>query len=748
MREIQAAAMRRRRPWWLAINAVGALVTALPARPLTPQLPWAIAILGTALLTGVIARARPHGRAAQTPMPDIIGGLAFGCAWAMALVMLDGDAVMGSLLRTQLICLLGVAATLTAPVPAAGFATIGPVAAALGVSAYAGGGVALVGEVALLAATAIVSLRLNARTLLRRMAAEQQLAEKEEVIRLLLREFEEQGSDWMWQTDAARRLINVDANLARHFGLPAEAIEGRAMIELLGGSGTDDGRGDEPIRALADKLLRRESFRDLIVPVHIGDETRWWSLSATPRRNERGTMIGFWGVATDVTERHRSAEKIDRMARFDTLTGLANRAHVMEALGDALRLGHRAGRRSTLMLIDLDRFKQVNDTLGHPIGDKLLVAVAGRLRGLTGAGETCGRLGGDEFALVVADAHDHARIDALAEQIVASLSAPYEIDGHRLRIGASVGSATAPRDGRVMETLLRNADLALYRAKDDGRGLHRRYEPQLHAAAEQRRRVEVALHEAVDRGEMTLAYQPIIETEDGRVTGFEALLRWTHPELGPIAPDAFLPIAEEMRLIGRIGAWVMHSACREAASWPASVRVAVNLGAAQLKDPQLPATIVAALSHSGLAPARLELEIAQSVFLRGGEGMIEATDRLLALGVRVTLCDHGKETTAFFRKGRFSTIKIDRGFVRGVANGEPESVAIVRGIVEFAQSLGMTTIAEGAETRRNVEQMRALGCDCVQGWTVAQPLDADDARRFAHQACGGTRAEADARQVA
>lgn len=748
--EMQIAAMRVRRPWWLVVNAfaaLAALAVLAPAKPLGLLLPWTILTAGIALLIAIATAPRGFGMRHRGVTVDLLGALALGGAWTFGLLAFDDAGADGVMLRTELVCLVAVAAAVAAPMPAAGLLFIAPVTLAVATSCLLRAGPLVAVEIVLLGGTAALSLLLNARTLHRRIAAEQALAEKEEVVRLALREFEEQSSDWLWQTDAARRLTNVSPRLAERFGLSVEAVEGRALVELIAGAGWEEARAAEPVRALADKLLRRESFRDLVVPVTIGEETRWWSLSATTRRDERGGVLGFWGVGTDVTEQHRSAEKMDRMARFDTLTGLANRAHIIEALGSALRQGHHVGRRSTLMLIDLDRFKQVNDTLGHPIGDKLLIAVAGRLRGLAARGEVCGRLGGDEFAVVVPAADDRDRVEQLAEQIVATLSAPYEIDGHRLHVGASVGSATAPRDGRIVETLLRNADLALYRAKDDGRGVHRRYEPQLHAAAEERRRIEVALHEAIERGELRLAYQPIVDTAMGGLTGFEALLRWTHPDLGVIAPDVFIPIAEEGRLIGRIGAWVMHTACRDAAAWPEGVRVSVNLAAAQLKDPQLPATVVAALSHSGLDPARLELEIAEKAFAAGGEVMNQAADRLLALGVRMSLCDYGAgRSMSFLRKGRFSTMKIDRDHVRGVGAGVAESVAIVRAIVALADSLGMATVAEGAETRSDVERMRNLGCDHIQGWTVGQPLDADAARAFADERAG-VAAEED-RQVA
>ena len=746
--EAQAAAARRSLPLWLFAHAVVALLaTAMRSAVLS----WQLAI-GTIALAfaaaGLFALKRRRAARQDIDHWRMLGlgtGVVAGFGWAAALTLFAGPLSQPPAFAALALggVLLIATTVLAAPVPLGGLVFTGLVGAGAVTAAVSDHAVLLAVAIVLGTGAAMAVLAINSRVLLDRIVAQHTLAEKEELVALLLRDFGDAGADWLWRTDAAKRLIDVTPRLIRQFGLPRSEIEQRPLLALLAGESWDQGRVAPGIRDLADRLSRRESFRDLVVPVQVGDERRWWSLSATPRRDSRGAMLGYWGVGTDVTERHRSAERIDRMARFDALTGLANRAHVIAALGDALRDGYRSGRRSTLMLIDLDRFKQVNDTLGHPIGDRLLIEVAARLCALAGPDDVCGRLGGDEFAVVVPDADDRDRVEALAETIVSSLSAPYEIDGHRLHIGASVGTATAPRDGRVVETMLRNADLALYQAKDQGRGVHRRYEPQLHSAAEHRRTVETALRVALEHGELQLVYQPIVEAGAGRLVGFEALLRWYHPQLGEISPETFLPIAEEARLIGRIGDWVMHTACRDAAAWPNDIGLAVNLAGAQLKDPQLTATIIAALSRSGVDPARLELEIDEDVYLRGGPAMIEATDRLLTLGVRVSLSDYcTSQASTFLRHGRFSSVKIDHDFVRGVAERNAESIAIVRAIVTLAQNMGMTTIAEGAETNADRERMLALGCDRIQGWTVSAPLDAMAAAEMAQAGQAMARAVA------
>ena len=746
--DARAGAMDRRRPAWLAAQAIAALsIVPLLQHSFAGRalLPWLSAILGLVAILAVTGhRIRIGGqRRVSWFDADAIGGLLFGCGWAVALALFTGRA--DSLTAFTMLAIAGslctFATVMMAPAPSGGVAFLLTAGAGAVTAMAVSGGIGLALVIVFFLMAIAFALLVNAHAMLRRIAAEQALAEKEGVISLLLREFEDSGADWLWRIDATKSLIDVSPRLSRLFGKHKSAIEGRPLLALLAGEDWEDGRVAPPIRALAEKLRLRESFRDLIVPVTIGGERRWWSLSAAPRRDERGTLIGFWGVGTDVTERQRSDERIDRMARFDALTGLANRAHIIDRLNAALRDGHHEGRRAALMLIDLDRFKQINDTLGHPVGDRLLIEVATRLSSLMDAGDLCGRLGGDEFAVVINDASDRDRVESLAGRIVTTLGAPYEIEDHRLHIGASVGSATSPRDGRAVDMLLRNADLALYRAKDDGRGIHRRYEPQLHAHAERRRTIELALRDALERGELRLVYQPIVEAGQGQLAGFEALLRWHHPELGAVSPDVFIPIAEEARLIGRIGDWVMHTACRDAAAWPSGVRVAVNMAAAQLRDPQLPATIVSALSHSGLAAERLELEITEEVFVRDGDAMAEVVDRILSLGVRIALDDFGtgRSSLGYLRKGRFSTVKIDRSFVRGAAGNAAESVAIVRAIVAMADSLGMTTIAEGAETRAEYDRMRGLGCRQIQGWMVGQPVDGEAAGRMAADAERGRK---------
>lgn len=557
------------------------------------------------------------------------------------------------------------------------------------------------------------------------------LQEKSEVVSLLLREYEDSGGDWMWQTDASRCLTHVSPRFAIALGVEPQTLEAKPLLQILAGDAWEAGNFSAGLRDLSEKLKNRESFSDLVLPVQIGGNTHWWEFSASPRLDENGSFAGFRGVGSDVTEAYRSADKINRMARFDMLTGLPNRMMINETLASAMAEADRWRTRCGFMMIDLDRFKAVNDTLGHPIGDRLLTRVSERLRSVMSDNELCGRLGGDEFAVVVKDANDPQRLGRLAQEIIDTLSRPYEVDQYTIYIGASVGTAIGPRDGRSVEMLIRSADLALYKSKDQGGGVYNSYEPQFHAHAEERRVVEIALRKALDRNEFELHYQPVVNAQSGTIESFEALLRWNNPDLGMVSPVKFIPIAEEARLIGPIGEWVLRTACAEAARWPSTVRVAVNVSAEQLHDPQFATTVVSALSHAGLPPHRLELEVTESVFMREGTKAIAVLDQILALGVRLALDDFGTgySSLGYLSKTKFSTIKIDRSFVQGAAKNLTESLAIIRAVVALADSLGMTTTAEGVENDDECEMIRGLGCRKIQGYLFGRPMPAAEARR-------------------
>ncbi|MBV7259484.1 EAL domain-containing protein [Erythrobacter sp. WH158] len=580
--------------------------------------------------------------------------------------------------------------------------------------------------------TALVGSITVGRTFLLARLAESNLAEKEEVVSLLLREFEENEADWLWEVDTNRRLRSVSPRFAFALGLPQAAVEGQSLMQMI--TQPDCGPSDyaPSLRELAESLKARENFSNLIVNVYLNGRERWWELSGTPMRDERGRFIGFRGVGSDVTEKRESSEKIAYLARYDTLTSLPNRLQVHEALGDALRYAEKWRTRCALLMVDLDRFKAVNDSLGHMTGDKLLAQVSARLKAILGEGQMCGRLGGDEFAIVVRDASDGDKIDLISQKVIAALSEPYEVDQHTLYVGASVGSAFGPRDGDSVENLMRNADLGLYRAKDKGGGEHCRFEPALHATAEERRRLEASLRTAIHGEEFVLHYQPVVDARKETIVSFEALVRWNSPEHGFVSPGKFIPLAEDTRLIVPIGKWVLEQACLEARKWPEHVKVNVNVSPEQLLEPDFHQDVIKAMAASGLRPERLEVEVTESIFVRDAATARNSLEKIMALGCSVALDDFGTgySSLGYLRTLRFSTIKVDRTFVQGAAQNSNESLAIINAVVAMAKSLNMTTTAEGVETAEEAELIREMGCDKIQGFYFGRPMISDEARRL------------------
>ncbi len=562
--------------------------------------------------------------------------------------------------------------------------------------------------------------------------AEVGVAEKEEVVSLLLREFQENEADWLWQIDPNRRIRAASPRFAYALGREPASIEGASFIQMIAGSAWESGQFPPSLHDLAERLKRRESFSNLLVQVEVDTGRRWWELSGTPMLDDRGNFIGFRGVGSDVTEQRESDEKIAYLARYDTLTGLPNRLMLTEALGEAMRYCEQWRARCAFLMIDLDRFKQVNDSLGHQVGDRLLAQVSQRLKSVCGPNEQCGRLGGDEFAIVIRDASEGGCVARVAEAVIEVLSQPYDVDNNKLFVGASVGSAVGPSDGATVEMLMRNADLALYRAKDEGGGLHYRYEPALHANVEERRKLELALRQAIGNEELRLHFQPVVDATREHVVSFEALVRWHSAEHGFVSPGKFIPLAEDTRLIVPIGEWVLREACREAARWPGQIKVAVNVSGEQLLEPGFAGNVVHALADSGLPASRLEVEVTESIFLRDPRIARQTLEEIMALGCSVALDDFGTgySSLGYLRALKFSTIKVDRSFVQGAAQGSRESLAIIRAVVAMAQSLEMTTTAEGAETLEEVELIRTLGCDKIQGYYFGRPMESGDALKL------------------
>jgi diguanylate cyclase (GGDEF)-like protein len=445
----------------------------------------------------------------------------------------------------------------------------------------------------------------------------------------------------------------------------------------------------------------------------------------TERTDELGTVArALENLQEQTAERARAEALVTHMAHHDALTMLPNRVRFRENLKKELVRARREEPLAVLCL-DLDDFKAVNDTLGHPVGDTLLKSVAERLRDCVRDTDTVARLGGDEFAIVQIGGAQPVATTVLAQLVIETIGAPYEIDGHCVVIGTSAGIALAPNDGSDPDELLKNADMALYRAKAEGRGTYRFFEAKMDADMQARRLLEMDLRGALARNEFELFYQPLVDPHTAALNGFEALLRWRHPERGLVSPAEFIPLAEEIGLISPIGAWVLKQACCEAAGWPGHLSVAVNLSPVQFRGRALVLDVVAALGASGLAASRLELEITEAVMLQDTETTLATLAQLKALGARISMDDFGTgySSLSYLRKFPFDKIKIDQAFVRGLSN-RPESLAIVRAVAGLGSTLGIATTAEGVETIEQLRAVRAEGCTQVQGFLLGKPQPA------------------------
>ncbi|MFM5906621.1 MAG: EAL domain-containing protein [Novosphingobium sp.] len=556
--------------------------------------------------------------------------------------------------------------------------------------------------------------------------AQEEVERAQQRAELILNDFEQTRQGWFWETDRRGSITYVSPTIGEIIGRDGARLIGRPFAELF----ILDDHSREGERTLAFHLSTRSSFQELAVRAATRkNEERWWSINGLPIYDDYNNFQGFRGSGSDLTERRRSEEKVTRLAHYDSLTGLANRLQMSQMLEKVLTARNEANRVCSVFLLDLDRFKQVNDTLGHPAGDALLTQVSQRLERVVDRAGRVGRLGGDEFQVIIPGRTPNLELANLADSIIAALSQPYSIDGHRVMIGASVGIAKSPENGVTAEALIRNADLALYAAKDGGRGRHHFYAQDLHSDAEERRQLEQDLRDALTNGGLELHYQPVVSTTTEKVSGFEALLRWNHPTRGQLSPSKFVPIAEDAGLIVQVGEWALRTACHDLAKWPPSVRVAVNVSPLQFASPTLPSVVTNALAAAQVDPARLELEITESVFLNDSEGTDAMFASLKRIGVRLALDDFGTgySSLGYLKKAPFDKIKIDQSFVRGATIRGSRNGAIISSIVSLAEALDMETTAEGVETLDELDLIRMLGCSHVQGYIYAKPLPKEEA---------------------
>lgn len=529
--------------------------------------------------------------------------------------------------------------------------------------------------------------------------------------------------DGLCMFDAEKRLVICNDRYARMYRLPPELLRAgtphheiirhRITSGVLKGATSDDAArqvistlGALPTDAASSRIDELADGRLICVT--------------------RQPMAGGGWVAThlDVTEQRKSEAKITHMAQHDALTGLPNRVLLGDRLEHALALTRRGGPRLAVLMLDLDRFKEVNDTLGHPAGDALLQAVAARLRECVRATTFIARLGGDEFAVIEYVVNPAAEAAVMAERIRVALCEPFDLGDHQVITATSIGIAIAPADGADSEKILKSADLALYSAKNDGRGTFRFFEPELDQLMHARRNLERDMRGALVNDEFELHFQPLIDGKSGEICGCEALLRWHHPLRGLVMPAEFIPLAEETGLIVPIGEWVLKTACAEAAEWPANIKIAVNLSPAQFRSKKLVPVVLDALTTSGIAAQRLELEVTETVIMHDSEAVFATLGQLHELGVRIALDDFGTgySSLSFLQRFPFDKIKIDRSFVNELSGANEESRQLARAVVRFAVSLGKTTTAEGVETSEQLDILRAEACVEMQGYYFSRPI--------------------------
>ena len=523
-----------------------------------------------------------------------------------------------------------------------------------------------------------------------------------------------------------RRYVLVNRVAEIHVGLSNDAIVGKTACDVFP-------------RELAEIIARDddESLRSadgLSLDEHLWESKVSGSRLITSKRigvrDQAGETRYIINVVEDVTERRRADEKIARLAHYDALTDLPNRVLFREQVERELRRTGR-GEQFALLYIDIDEFKGINDSLGHHVGDELLKVVAARLRGCIRETDLVARLGGDEFAVIQTNAGSVADVVEFVTRIHDAIRQPYQCLGHQLSTDASIGIALAPRDGTDLEQLIKNADLAMYGAKADGRRTHRFFEPAMDACAKARLALQQDLRQALVDGGFEIHYQPLVALRNDEVTGCEALLRWRHPERGMVSPAEFIPVAEDTGLIVELGEWVLRTACAEAAGWPDHVRLAVNVSPVQLKCQTLALKVVGALADSGLPASRLELEITEAVLIRDDEAALAILHQLRAIGVRIALDDFGTgySSLSYLKRFPFDKIKIDRCFVSDVAEIDG-SAAIVQAVVNIAAARNMTTTAEGVETLEQKERLRALGCTEMQGYLFSAARPGPEVRQL------------------
>lgn len=535
--------------------------------------------------------------------------------------------------------------------------------------------------------------------------------------------------------DSRQRLLACNQRYAEMYGFPPELMRPgtrlRDILEYRARTSVPANANPEEYVAQTERHIRNNPSWSAVRELSDG---RWISVTAEPMPDG-----GWVSTHVDVTDRKRSEERMVHLAHFDSLTGVANRSLLRKQLEEATASDGGEGHRVALLMLDLDRFKDINDTHGHPMGDALLEAAAQRLRGCIKQGDTIARLGGDEFAILMRDVGALDVASSVAERVIAALSLPFELNSLRISVGASVGIALTTGKATSADQLLKHADLALYRAKNDGRGTYRFFEPEMDRQLQARSSLVSDLRRALSLQEFELLYQPILDIRGNFVRSFESLLRWRHPVRGLISPAEFIPLAEETGLIVPIGEWVLRQACSDAVRWPSNINVAVNVSGIQFKSTSLLKAVAGALAVSGLSARRLDIEITESVLLRDSTATLAILHQLHAYGVRICMDDFGTgySSLSYLHSFPFDKIKVDRSFTIGLPD-KPDAVAIMRAISGLARSMRITTTAEGVETAEQFSSLREMGFDEIQGYFISRPRPVHELGELIHRSTVAT----------
>jgi diguanylate cyclase (GGDEF)-like protein/PAS domain S-box-containing protein len=563
-----------------------------------------------------------------------------------------------------------------------------------------------------------------------RKRTEKALQESEQRFRQLVA----MSSDWYWEQDAHYRFVAMTGDFAEKSGIAQERMLGRTRWELVPGL-MDSDAGREHLAA----VRAHEPFKNLEYRMldDQGDE-RWFCISGQPMFDEDGGFSGYRGTGSDITARKMTEQRVHHVAQHDVLTGLPNRSLLQDRLGQAVAYANRSGYPVWVMLIDLDRFKFVNDSMGHKAGDVLLMTVAARLRSSLRDTDTVARLSGDEFVVILSEHAEEPLSSDIVQRVMDSVAQPVMLGTKEFFVTCSIGVAAYPSDGTPADSLIEHADIAMYRAKKLGRNNFQFYTPAMNEESLERVRIESALRNALDRNEFVLHYQPQVDLKSGRIVGMEALIRWKHPELGMVPPSRFVGVAEDTGLIVPIGAWVMRTACLQNKAWQDAglgrLRVAVNLSARQFSATDLVPGIEQVLLDTGLEPSCLELELTESLFMSDVTPAVELLHRMKSLGVKLSIDDFGTGYSSFSYLSRFpiDVLKIDRSFVNDISH-DANDAAIVASIIALAHNLRLSVIAEGVETAEQLDYLRHQGCDEMQGYYFSRPLPAQEFEQLLRQ---------------